>query len=67
MRETYELTGKYEMTIGAVADFEFPSPFRVPEELPFAFWLPESSETRDGDDGKKQLKTAEKDTIVLFN
>lgn len=52
------------MTIGALADFDFPSPF--PEELPFASWLPESSETRDGDDGKKQLKTAEKDTIILY-
>lgn len=64
MRERKELTGKYEMTIGALAAFEFPSCF--PKELPFAFWLPESSETRDGDNGKKQLKTAEKDTIVLF-
>lgn len=50
--------------IGAPDDFGFLSPF--PEEGPFAFWLPESSETREGDDGKKQLKIAEKKAIVNF-
>ncbi|KAH7863979.1 hypothetical protein Vadar_024288 [Vaccinium darrowii] len=62
-REGKELTGKYGTTIGAPNDFKLLSPFL--EDCPFSFRLPESSDTRDDTNSRKQLKTAEKKTIGL--
>ncbi|GMP41608.1 hypothetical protein CsSME_00011653 [Camellia sinensis var. sinensis] len=64
-RESCELTGKYDTTIGApFDDFEFLLSF--PIEAAFTCWLLASSETCSGDDGKKQLKMAEKRTILCI-
>ncbi|CAL5330857.1 unnamed protein product [Camellia sinensis] len=64
-RVNCELTGKYDTTIGApFDDFEFLLSF--PIEATLTCWLPVLSETRAGDDGKKQLKMAEKTTIFCI-
>ncbi|KAH7863804.1 hypothetical protein Vadar_022206 [Vaccinium darrowii] len=64
-REKFELTGKYDTTIGAPDDLDdFFSSFR--EEPTLDLLLPASSETCDDNDGcMKQLKIAENRAILI--